>query len=151
MKLHLRLAIAAALAVVAPAALTAPAAAQEFPLAPGEYSSMSGIFVEDGGSFAYAQFLATQWQQEQEFSKSKGWITGYKIYINVDARDGEPNVYLVTTYRDIPDAAEIERRNKEYAAWSAKTDQQLDAESGNRVTIRKQRGTMLLQEYTIRK
>ena len=66
-------------------------------------------------------------------------------------RDGEPQVYLTSTYRDIPNGAQSEGRNKEWAAWSKKTDAQMDAESGDRAKFRKLRGTMLLQEYTIRK
>tara|TARA_R110000868_G_scaffold27765_4_gene104958 strand:- start:287 stop:742 length:456 start_codon:yes stop_codon:yes gene_type:complete len=143
--------LAAAMLLAAPITLTTPVAAQEFPLVAGDYTSLSGIFIEDGGSLAYAQHLAGAWAKEQEFAKSKGWISAYKIYINVDARDGEPQVYLTSTYRDIPNGAQSEGRNKEWAAWSKKTDAQMDAESGDRAKFRKLRGTMLLQEYTIRK
>ncbi|CAN5449712.1 hypothetical protein BH09PSE4_BH09PSE4_04550 [soil metagenome] len=131
--------------------IAAPAAAQEFPLVAGDYTSVSGIFVEDGGSLAYANHLAGQWQKSEEFAKSKGWISDYKIYINVDARDGEPNIYLTETYRSIPSGAEKEQRDKEWAAWSKKNDAQMDAESGDRTKYRKLRGTMLMQEFTIRK
>lgn len=143
--------IAGAILMAAPLALPVAAAAQEFPLVAGDYTSLSGIFIEDGGTLAYAKHLAGDWAKEQEFAKSKGWISGYKIYINVDARDGEPNLYLTATYRDVPSGAESERRNKEWEAWSKKTDAQMDAESGNRAKFRKLRGTMMLQEYTIRK
>ena len=150
MKLIRYIMIAGTMLIAAPVALTAPAAAQQFPLVAGDYTSLSGIFIEDGGNLAYAKHLAGAWAKEQEYAKSKGWISDYKIYINVDARDGEPQVYLTATYRDIPNGAEIERRNREWEAWSKKTDAQMDAESGNRAKFRKLRGTMLLQEYTIR-
>lgn len=143
--------MAVAIVAATPALMAIPAAAQEFPLVAGDYTSLSGIFVEDGGTLAYAQHLAGEWAKQQEFAKSKGWITDYGIYVNVDARDGEPNLYLTSTYRDVPSGAEMERRNKEWEAWSKKTDAQLDTESGNRAKFRKLRGTMMLQEYTIRK
>lgn len=151
MKLTKKIMIASAMLCAAPVALSMPATAQEFPLVAGDYTSVSGIFVEDGGTLAYATHLAGAWAKEQAFAKSKGWISDYRIYINVDARDGEPNVYLTTTYRDIPNGAESEKRQKEWAAWSKKTDAQMDAESGDRTKFRKLRGTMMLQEYTIRK
>ena len=151
MKLTRSIMIASAMVLCAPVAVPMAASAQEFPLVAGDFTSVSGIFIEDGGTLAYAQFLATEWAKQQEFAKSKGWISGYRIYINVDARDGEPNVYLTTTYRDIPNGAEFEKRNQEWAAWSKKSDAQMDAESGDRVKYRKLRGTMLLQEFTIRK
>lgn len=140
-----------AVLMAAPVLLPTAAAAQEFPLVAGDYTSISGIFVEDGGTLAYAKHLAGAWAKEQAFAKSKGWISDYKIYINVDARDGEPNLYLTTTYRDIPNGAESEKRQKEWAAWSQKSDAQLDVESSDRAKFRKLRGTMMLQEFTIRK
>lgn len=151
MKLSMKIMMAGAMLMAAPTTLSTSAMAQEFPLVPGNYTSMSGIFIQDGGTLAYAKFLADQWAKEQEFAKSKGWISDYKIYINVDARDGEPNVYLTQTYAYVPGGAEMEKRNKEYEAWSKKSDAQLDAESGDRAKYRTQRGTMMLQEYTIRK
>lgn len=140
-----------AIAIAAPIALATPAMAQEFPLVAGDYTSLSGIFVEDGGTMAYAKHLASQWMKNEEFAKSKGWISDYKIYLNVDARDGEPNLYLAETYRTVPSGAEMEQRDKEWAAWSKKTQAQMDTESGDRAKFRKLRGTMMLQEYTIRK
>ena len=143
--------MASALAMTASFALSTPAMAQEFPLVAGDYTSLSGIFIEDGGTVAYANHLAGEWTKNQEFAKSKGWISDYKIYFNVDARDGEPTIYLAETYHTIPNGAESEKRNKEWEAWSKKTDVQMEAESGNRAKFRKLRGTMMLQEYTIRK
>lgn len=151
MKLTTKILMAGAMLIATPVALPIAAAAQEFPLVAGDYTSISGIFVEDGGTLAYAKHLAGDWAKQQEFAKSKGWISDYKIYINVDARDGEPNLYLTSTYRNVPSGAELEKRDAEWEAWSKKTNAQLDAESGNRAKFRKLRGTMMLQEYTIRK
>lgn len=139
---------AAAMAVSLP--LAVPAAAQEFPLVAGEFSDVSGIFVEDGAEFKYAQHLADQWVGAQEFAKSKGWITDYKIYINLYPRDGEPNVYLMVTYPSMPDAEEEERRNAAYREWASKTDEQLSSESGDRAEYRRIVSSMILQEYTKR-
>ncbi|MBL8657650.1 MAG: hypothetical protein JNJ92_09885 [Altererythrobacter sp.] len=151
MKLTRSIMMAGAMLLSAPLAMPMAASAQEFPLVAGDFTSVSGIFIEDGGTLAYAQFLASQWAKQQEFAKSKGWISDYRIYINVDARDGEPTVYLTTTSRDIPNGAEWEKRNLEWTAWTKKSDAQLDAESGDRAKFRKLRGTMLLQEFTVRK
>lgn len=151
MRLTGKIMMAGALLIAAPIALAPSAMAQDFPLVAGDYTSVSGIFIQDGGTLAYAKFLADEWAKQQEFAKSKGWISDYKIYINVDARDSEPNVYLTETYKSVPTGAEMEKRNKEWEAWSKKSDAQMDAESGNRAKFRTLRGTMMLQEYTIRK
>lgn len=140
---------AAALAVTVP--LATPAAAQEFPLQPGEYVSMSGIDLKDGeGSLKYADYLANDWKRFQEYAKSQGWITGYAIYANVNAREGEPDIYLITQFASLPDAAEQERRDAAFDAWSDTNFQDQAAASGNRAEYRTVMGSMLLQEYTPR-
>ena len=128
--------------------LAAPLAAQDYPLAAGEYVEMTGIEVEDGeGALKYAQWLATEWKRFQEHAKAQGWITDYGIYANVNARTGEPDLYLVTTFASLPDAAEQERRNKAFDTWSKTTVQQQVAASGNRAAYRTVVSSMLLQEY----
>lgn len=131
--------------------MAAPAAAQEFPLEPGEYAEVSGIFVKDGAEFKYAQHLADVWAANLEFSKSQGWITDYKIYVNVNPREGEPNIYLMTTFARLPDAAEQERRNAAWREFTQTSVQQSIAESGDRAEYRTVQSSLLLQEYTARK
>lgn len=147
MKLMKSLMLATAVAFASPVVLTTAAAAQEWPFIGGEYSTMTGIFIKDGGSYKYAQYLATEWARDQEFAKSQGWISDYKMYGNVNPRDGEPSIYLVVTFPSIPDAAEDERRAKAYDAWSKKTIAQSEAEAGNRAEYRTVMGAMLLQEF----
>lgn len=150
MKLMKHMIMATAMIVAAPVALSTPAMADEFPLVAGDYTTMTGIFLEDGGTTAYASYLATEWKKNQDFAKSKGWISDYRIYFNVDARDGEPTMYLTQTFPSWPSGAEIEKRNKEWEAFDKRTNAQLDAASGNRAKFRKVTGSMTLQEAKIR-
>ncbi|CAO1650720.1 MULTISPECIES: hypothetical protein [unclassified Parasphingorhabdus] len=150
MKLMKRMMMATAIIVAAPLALSTPAMADDFPLVAGDYTTMTGIYIQDGGTVAYAKYLASEWKKNQDFAKSKGWISDYKIYFNVDARDGEPNMYLTQTYPYWPSGAESEKRNKEWEAFDKRTNAQLDAESGNRAKFRTVKGSMTLQEATIR-
>ncbi|MXO48540.1 hypothetical protein GRI69_09745 [Erythrobacter vulgaris] len=140
--------------MIAAAALTvslaAPAAAQEFPLEAGEYAQFNGIYVKDGGDFKYAEWLASEWKNFQEYALSQGWTTGYKIYYNVNPRDGEPTMYLMTSFASMPNAVEQERRNDAFDAWAKKTAEQQIAESGNRAEYRTAKSSILLQEYTPR-
>tara|TARA_R110000787_G_scaffold137495_3_gene251062 strand:- start:8046 stop:8498 length:453 start_codon:yes stop_codon:yes gene_type:complete len=147
MKLMNKMMIATTMLVAAPLALPTVAAAQEFPLVAGEYSNVSGIYIKDGGAFKYATHLAGQWTKVQEFAKSKGWISDYKILINENQRDGEPTLYLMSTFSSIPDAAESERRNKAYDAFMQSSAEQQITESGNRAEYRTVKSSMLLREY----
>ncbi len=150
MKLTKKMMIATAMLVTTPMALPTVAAAQEFPLVAGDYSEVAGIFVKDGGAYKYATHLATKWVDVQEFAKSKGWISDYKILINEYPRDGEPTIYLMTTFAKMADAAEGERRNKAYDAYMKSSAEQQIAESGNRAEYRTVQSSMLLREYKVR-
>lgn len=130
--------------------MTAPAIADQWPLAGGDYWEVTGIRIKDGGGFKYAQFIAGEWKANSEFSKSKGWIKGYKIFANAYPREGEPDLYLVTIRDSIVAASEDEKRNDEFQAWKKKTIEQMQTESGNRVEFREILGNELLQELTIR-
>ncbi|MEH6789832.1 hypothetical protein [Parasphingorhabdus sp.] len=150
MNLMKKMMMATAMIVAAPTALSTPAMADEFPLMAGDYTTMTGIFIEDSGWTAYASYLASEWKKNQDFAKSKGWISDYKIYYVVDPRDGEPTMYLTQTFPSWPSGTEMEKRNKEWEAFDKRTNAQLDAESGNRAKFRKVTGSMTLQEATVR-
>ncbi len=131
--------------------MAASAVADEWPLVPGSYWEVTGVKIKDGGGLAYANFLAAEWRENQEFAKSKGWIKGYMIFGNSYARPGEPDMYLVTITEDIPSAATSEKREEEYMAWRKKTLVQMQKESGNRAEFREVISSSLLQELTFRK
>jgi hypothetical protein len=135
----------------AAATMSIAATAQEkWPLVAGDYWEVTGIDLKDGGSLKYAQWLASEWKENLEFSKSKGWIKDYKIFTNVHARADEPDLYLVTISESIVSAAEGDKRFDEYQAWRKKTIAQMQSESGNRAEYREAVGDSLLQEMKVR-
>ncbi len=137
---------AATIAASASLAVAAPAFAQSYPMVPGDYVSVTMISIDDGHGLDYAQFLAGMWKDQEEFAKSQGWISSYEIMANVDKRPGEPDIYLVTHMKSIPDAAEIARRDAVVSARNKMTDAQMEASSGDRAKYRHVMGSMLLQE-----
>lgn len=135
----------------AAATMNAAATAQEkWPLALGDYWEVTGIDLKDGGSLKYAQWLASEWKDNLEFSKSKGWIKDYKIFSNVHPRANEPDLYLVTISESIVSAVEGDKRFDEFQAWKKKTIAQMQSESGNRVEYREVLSDSLLQEMKVR-
>jgi hypothetical protein len=145
-----KLASAVALGVAA-ATMGAAAGADEYPLVLGDYWEVSGIEIKDGGDLKYAEFLAGEWKANQEFAKSKGWIKDYRVFANLYARDGEPDLYLVAVSESLGSGAENEKRFVEFQEWKKKTIQQMDAESGDRAEFRDVLSDALLQELTFRK
>jgi hypothetical protein len=136
-----RLAIAAAaLAFAAPVAQ-----AQEWPLNPGDFVSVSMITVDDGHDLEYANHLAGQWRKSQDYAKAQGWITNYQIWTNEFARDGEADIWLVSWFPTFADPNEVLRREKAFNDYMKTTAARQEAESGKRATYRKLSGSMLLR------
>jgi hypothetical protein len=131
--------------------MSAAATAQDqWPLVLGDYWEVTGIDLKDGGSLKYAEWLASEWKDNLEFSKSKGWIKDYKIFSNVHARANEPDLYLVTITESLVSAAEDDKRFEEFRAWKKKTIAQMQTESGNRAEYREALGDSLLRELKVR-
>jgi hypothetical protein len=126
--------------------LSVPVSSQELPVKNGDYWDVASISVDDGHFPDYVDFLAGEFRKRNEFSKSKGWIKDYKIFANVNPRDGEPDLYLVTVFDHMTTPAEDIQREKEMNAFMAQTTRQGAAGSAHRATYRKLRGDMLLQE-----
>jgi hypothetical protein len=131
--------------------MAASAFAEDWPLVSGDYWEVTGIDVKDGGSWKYANWLATEWRKNLEFTKSKGWIKDYMILANVHARKGEADLYLIRVRADIPSGPEGEKRQKEYSDWVKKSNEQMVDESGNRAEYREVTSDSLLQVLKFRK
>jgi hypothetical protein len=141
---------AAVLAASMSLAWAMPALAQSNPMVGGDLVEVSSITVDDGHGLDYAQHLAGMWRKQQEYAKSQGWITGYEVLANVNKRPGEPDLILVVRFKSIPDAAEDERRAKQFRENVKLTDAQMEAASGERAKYRKVLGSQLWQVLNFR-
>lgn len=141
----------AALCASSMAVGTTASAAEEWPFVSGDYWEVTGIDIKDGGGYKYAKWLASEWRENLEFSKSKGWIKDYMVLANVYERSDEPTIYLIRVMEDVPTGAEGEQRQKEYMAWRKKSIEQMQGESGNRAEYREVMSSSLLQELNFRK
>lgn len=128
----------------------APALAQEPSYTPGEYWDVSDIDVIDGQEENYLDFLAANWKRDQEWAKSKGYISDYHVLANDYPRAGEPDLFLVVIYKEQPTRAEQERRRKEYEAFVSKNSRMLVKESGDRGPMRKLMGNSQLTELKLK-
>jgi hypothetical protein len=137
-------------AMAAALAFAVPAAAQESSYTPGNYWTMSMIDVAPGQDENYADYLAGQWRKGQDFAKSKGWISGYHLMVNANPREGEPDLYLITEFKEMATSAEEVRREREYDAFMQTDARRMAVGSGARVTMRTQKGPMLLREMVLK-
>lgn len=138
---------AAVLAASISLAFAAPLAAQvSDPFIGGDYVEVGSISVDDGHYLDYAKYLAGQWRKQQDFAKAQGWITSYEVLVNANRRAGEPDIILVTRFKNFADGAEGDRRNKAFLDHMKATDVAMEAGSGERAKYRKFLGSQLWQE-----
>jgi hypothetical protein len=126
------------------------ASAEDWPFVGGDYWEVTGIDIQDGGGWKYANWLADEWRKDLDFAKSKGWIKDYMVFANVHNRSDEPDLYLITVVEDVPSGAEGEKRQKEYLEWQTKSIEKMVGESGNRAEYRTVMSTSLLQVLKFR-
>ncbi len=128
------------------AAAPVMAQANENPWKSGVFWEVTGIHVKDGSGLTYANHLATSWQPNMEFQRSKGWIKGYHVLMNEFPRQGEPDIYLITTFDALPSPEEQERRTTEMRAFTKMSMAQATAASGQRAEYRTVGSQILLRE-----
>ena len=127
-----------------------PAMTQSDPFVGGDFVEVASVTIDDGHYLDYAAFLASQWRAQQEFAKSQGWITGYEVLGNSNKRPGEPDLLLITRYKDMPNGAEGDRRNKLFMASTKATDKSMEVASGDRAKYRHVIGSQLFQVLSFR-
>ena len=133
-------------------AFATPTFAQSaYPMDQGDFVEISGIQVDDGHSVDYLNHITGAWKKGQDFAKSQGWITSYGVMSNVYGRKGEPDIYLITRFPRLVDAAEEQKRDEAYRAHMQRTVSQMETESGDRAKFRKLAGSMLLRELRFKK
>ena len=133
-------------AALASALATTPALAQDSSYKLGPLWTAGRIDVEDGQYENYLDWLTKVWVSNQAFAKSQGWILDYYILDNVNGRDGEPDLILLTRFADYPSVAETDRRNAIINKRMSQDDHTADAASGERRKMRRQMGTVLYRE-----
>ena len=145
-----KLLAAGAFALTVSAAAVAPAMAQDSSYTPGDYWEVSSIDLEDGQAEAYADFLATRWRANQEYAREQGWLKSYYVLQNVNAREGEPDLYLVTVFEAFATRAEEPQREAAFNTWMQASNRELEAQSAARGTMRKLSGSLLLRQLDLR-
>ena len=133
-------------AMAASAFAATPALAQQSSYKLGPMWTAGRIDVEDGQYENYLDWLTKVWVDNQAFAKSQGWILDYYILDNINPRDGEPDLILLTRFADYPSAAESDRRNAILNQRMKQDDHSADAASGDRKKMRRQMGSVLYRE-----
>jgi hypothetical protein len=145
-----KLGLAALGAVTLAFALPTAAAAQEDPFIGGDYVEVTGVKIDDGHYLDYASFLSGYYKAQEEFAIKQGWQTNWEVLANVHPREGEPDLYLVRRYRNLPDGVEGDKRAAQIRAQVKMSDAQMAAASGDRAKFRHIMSSQLLQVLKLR-
>ncbi|HVZ69805.1 MAG TPA: hypothetical protein VG891_10100 [Rhizomicrobium sp.] len=142
--------VTAALAALFALIILPAAAASDRGYDNGPVWDFTAIQTKDGHFDDYMKFVTTTWKKQQEAMKKAGYITDYKVYVVVDPRDNEPDIYLATQVKNM---AEFDRSLDEMEAFFAKnfgSQDQANKEQADRGTIRTIRGDMLARELILK-
>ena len=100
---------------------------------------------------AYMQDLQKGWRASMEEGKKAGAILSYSIQRPVDPRAGEPNLYLITVYKDLASSQRpLADAEKSTAAIYGSLDHAHDAVM-NRESMRTSKGALLLESLEFMK
>jgi len=131
--------------------LAAPAFAQaDSRYEPGNVWYVTGIDVLDGQFEAYTGWLATEWVKFRKLGGQHGNEVGYHVLANTAARNGEPDLYLITINKDFLKTAEGLALEQKVNAAMAKDRKVFETESAERGPMRKVMSTMELQELKLK-
>ena len=111
-------------------------AQDEYPLKGAEWIEVTSIDIHDGAGLKYANHLADRWRKNMEFSVEQGWIESYEIWSNTHARQGEPDLWLITRFNEFATDEENEERGRKFRAMMQATISELNAASADRAEYR---------------
>ncbi len=94
-------ALGALATLVALVAVTATTVAADRPYTEGTVSVVSSIRTEPGQGEAYMKYLATTYKQMMDEQKKAGIIVDWSVYTTRPRTADDPNLYLVTTYKNL--------------------------------------------------
>jgi hypothetical protein len=142
----LSIAVAAGLSAL----LASPALAQESSYVPGTVWQVSSIKVMPGQFENYMDYLGGNWRKELEFERQAGYVVSYHIFAVNNARADEPDLFLAIEYKDYITIAQQLDLQKKITAMMASDNRKMETAAGQRVTMRKEMGSMELQELKLK-
>jgi hypothetical protein len=131
--------------------LTSVAVAQNRPYTDGPVMNVSYIRVKPGMFDKYVKWLATDWKRNMEAQKKEGIILDYAVYSSPQSREGDWNMVLTTTYKNMAALDNLRDRAEPLANRTlSTTPEQRAQETVEREALRDQVGSRLLRQLILR-
>jgi hypothetical protein len=148
--MHLSQRICAAAALLAVSALTTTAYADGRDYNDGPVVNVSSIRTVDGHFDDYMRWLATTYKKQQEAAKKAGLITGYRIFVIEPRGPNDPDILLVTEYKNW---AALDHLGGKFDAVSAEVEgsvEKANQSEADRAKIRTVLGSRTQQEALLK-
>lgn len=131
--------------------LTPAAVAQDRPYTEGPVMNVSYIRVKPGMFDKYVKWLATDWKRNMEAQKKEGIILDYAVYSSPQSREGDWNMVLTTTYKNMGALDSLRDRAEPLVNRTMKTTPEQRAQQTiQREAMREQLGSRLLRQLHLR-
>ena len=130
--------------------LTGVATAADRPYTEGPVSVVNSIRTEPGMFDAYMKFLSTNWKTQMEEQKAAGIIVDYKVYTTTPRGPDDPNIYLVTTYKNMAAMDGMADKTEAMTQKMYGDVNQRSAAAIEREKMRKQMGSQMLREQILK-
>jgi hypothetical protein len=117
---------------------------------PGTVWEISNIKTEPGQFEAYMDYLDVQWKKIADFGKKNGTVVSYHVWAVNNPREGEPDLILGIEYKDYRTNAELTAIREKVQQMLAADSHKLEAQSGERKSMRKLAGSVELQELMLK-
>ena len=126
------------------------AAAADRPYTEGPVASVASIRTEPGKFDDYMAWLAGPWKQLMEAEKQAGIILGYAIYTAVPHGPNDPDLYLVTTFKNMAALDDLDKKTDPIMEKLQGSTAQQNAAYAERGKIRKILGNELIREAKLK-
>ncbi len=73
----------------------------------GSYWTVTSVDTKDGHFDDYIKDLKENWRRSLEMQKKDGHVLSYTMYVNVDQRQGEPDLWLFVEHKSAGSAYDL--------------------------------------------
>jgi hypothetical protein len=146
MKLRVTGLLAAALMLLP----TLSSAADERPYTEGNVIEVTSVRTKPGMFDAYMKYISTTLKQISEEQKKAGIILEYNVYAVTPQKPGDPDLYLVTVYKNMAALDNLEERTEaiQRKVWASRD--LANKATADRESLREILGVELMRELVLK-
>ena len=143
-------ALGALLGIFAVVSLANVAVASDRPYTEGPVSTVSSIRTEPGMFETYMKWLSTTYKPMMEENKKAGIILDYRVYQTQPRSPEDPNLYLVTTYKNMAAMDGLADKTDATLQKFIGSQEVRDQKAVERGKMRTQIGTEMIRELVLK-